>query len=274
MRNSTKLIKCLTHQSSVGSNSYFDITALDKEIVEATTTALASILTNVSVTASGECVIVVEVEASVTPSPQEVVTDETVHPPHDKHPDPLHLDGKDVSKPGSHHHDVEPVHAPVKDDHDVAPVKYDHDVEPKPTQPPVKDGKPTGAHKRHPPRKPTKHMRSKHGKVKHQQSAKHKSHHKRHPKKRVAKKPKKMIKYKKGPQRRPVKRNSMKVVPAKQRRRAALLALARKRAQEMRRRASKGKPRRSPGRGKRTRRIRKRAPRRRRSRGPRKPRHG
>lgn len=220
--------------------------------MEATTTALASILTSVSVSSEAVCDIHVEVETSVSPGDQQEITDHDAHYPHDESP---------------HHEHPEPAHRP--------------DTTHSPKSP----------HGRKRPARNSEFKR-KHGKVVNKQSAKHHVKHKPHQRRPVEGKGRKVLPRKqerraarlaaakkhamamRNEERRAAAKKramAMKQLSREEKLRAMRLAAARKRALAMKRQSDRDQSSRtrSPGRSRRSR-----GPRRSRSRGSRTPRRG
>eukprot|EP00892_Ulva_mutabilis_P002142 jgi/Ulvmu1/11929/UM082_0008.1 len=140
-----------------GNDSYFDINALDQEIVNASTAALASILTNVSVTTTGECHIEVIVDTDVTPTP---------HNTEHSHSRPRYPARKPTTSPKQPDPSTQPKLPPQSSDHHSAPKST-----------PNKTSRPSR------PRPPVKHIkgyRVRQGSVRNSKSDSHHSHHKPH----------------------------------------------------------------------------------------------
>lgn len=179
---------------------------MDKEIVKATLTSLSSILTNITVSSDGECSIELEVSASVTESPLEVLSvDEDLHPV---------KDGKESKHEDDHPEYPDPTAAEILKEIDEALAHV------------------------HAPRGSGSHMRRRHRKVSHKQRA---AQRKRH-----LQKLKHLLKSKRDMQRSPSRKDKLraaKLAMARKRTRLMKLRTAKRRmSNRLQRRTRRGRP--------------------------------
>ena len=245
-----------------GPNSYFDINAVDKEVVKATTTSLASVLTNVSVSTDGECSVSVKVNTSVTPAPQQIVPSNTSHDEHPAHapsaPDKSTLHSPSPGALSDAHEGSSDQHPPTT--HPASTLKPT--PHPKTSSPSAKRGKhashpkPSRSTRTRPPPKTLNKQRRSHGSVSHNKFSSHQHQAKanvpksvkRKPVKkgrhhnRLVRKPKKMLKYIALRDRKRQERGmTMKVRPLIHRIRAAQKLLAKRKAERARHATSKSR---------------------------------